>query len=271
MDLNVGEISAINFYLFGSLSIFINAVLIFVLYKRSLRAVGAFKYLMITSAALDASFSLVSIIACPIFMAVDMMNSVLIMKGGFVLPSTTGRVSLALFLFLLCQSIVTPPCLFVFRYLQICRPKFLAFHQYRLRFLLLIPLVISATTCALLCFASWPTAFDRDHFESMVKNITEETDQGFLIATLSFSIPFILIHIPFYLCILAPLAHITSGILTTYLPYLFAWYPVINPLIVLCLIGEYRKYLLRKVMRISGKRYAPPASSTGTFLTTVRY
>ncbi|RCN46338.1 hypothetical protein ANCCAN_07632 [Ancylostoma caninum] len=121
MEPKVTGISAINFYFFGTLSVFINGVLIFVLYKRSLKAVGAFKYLMIGAAALDASFSLVSIIASPIFMAVDKMNSVLIMKGGFVLPSTIGRVSLALFLFLLCQSIVTPPCLFVFRYLQICR------------------------------------------------------------------------------------------------------------------------------------------------------
>ncbi|RCN46340.1 hypothetical protein ANCCAN_07634 [Ancylostoma caninum] len=187
MELNVNEISATNFYFFGVLSIFINATLIYVLYKRSLRAVGAFKYLMITSAALDASFSLVSIVASPIFMAVDIMDSVVIMKGGFVLPSTIGCVSLILFLFLLCQSIVTPPCLFVFRYLQICRAKFLAYHQNHLRFLLIIPLIISATTCALLCFASWPTAFDRDNFEPLVKNITEATGQGFLIATLSVS------------------------------------------------------------------------------------
>ncbi|KAL6737146.1 hypothetical protein Aduo_010816 [Ancylostoma duodenale] len=300
MDMNVSEISAINFYFCGILSILINAVLIFLLYRRSLRVVGAFKYLMMISAALDASFSLVSIIASPTFMAVDMMNSVLIMKGGFVLPGTVGCVSLVLFLLLLCQSIVTPPCLFVFRYLQICS---------------------HLTTCALLCVASWPTTFDRNKFEPLVRKITEETGQGFLIATLNldgsvyddiqsgimyadavlltfsmvsslvvmlfctksiivtllqinstntrrlqiqlykillmqFSIPFVLIHIPFYLCILAPLVHITSGIFTAYLPYLFAWYPVINPLIVLCLIG---------------KRYPPPVSSTGSVLTIVRY
>ncbi|EYB94665.1 hypothetical protein Y032_0168g162 [Ancylostoma ceylanicum] len=187
MNINVDGITAINFYFFGTLSVIINAVLIFVLYKRSLRAVGAFKYLMISSAALDALFSLASIVASPIFMAVDVMHSVLIMKGGFDLPSTLGCVSLAVFLFLLCQSIVTPPCLFVFRYLQICRPKFLAYHQKSLRFLLVIPILISSTTCALLCVASWPTAFDKAHFELLVKNITEATGQGFLIATLSVS------------------------------------------------------------------------------------
>ncbi|KAE9418777.1 hypothetical protein Angca_001744, partial [Angiostrongylus cantonensis] len=56
----------------------------------------------------------------------------------------------------------------------------------------------------------------------------------------SLGVPFIFVHIPFYVCILAPLMNITVGLFNTYLPYLFALYPLPNPLIVFYFVADTR-------------------------------
>uniref|UniRef100_A0A0K0DKX7 G_PROTEIN_RECEP_F1_2 domain-containing protein n=1 Tax=Angiostrongylus cantonensis TaxID=6313 RepID=A0A0K0DKX7_ANGCA len=104
--------SSINFYLFGVLSIIFNATLIYVLLKRSLTPIGTYKYLMIASSLLDALLSFTSIFALPVL---------LIIGNGFILPRRLTVIAVILSLLLLYQSILIPPCLFIFRYLQICR------------------------------------------------------------------------------------------------------------------------------------------------------
>ncbi|VDM64526.1 unnamed protein product [Angiostrongylus costaricensis] len=64
-------------------------------------------------------------------------------------------------------------------------------------------------------------------------------------------VPFIFVHIPFYVCILAPLMNITVGLFNTYLPYLFALYPVLNPLIVFYFVADIRNYVVQKLKIIS--------------------
>ncbi|RCN46341.1 hypothetical protein ANCCAN_07635 [Ancylostoma caninum] len=114
--------SAINSYVFGVISIVVNSLLIYVIQKRRSRVIGAYKHMMTACAILDICFSAVYILASPTFAATSEMSALLIVNGGFLpLSVKLDRVLLVLFVLLLCQSLVTPPCLFVFRYLQICR------------------------------------------------------------------------------------------------------------------------------------------------------
>ncbi|ETN85460.1 hypothetical protein NECAME_16757 [Necator americanus] len=62
---NAGEVSAINSYVFGGISICLNSFLISVICYRSVEVMGSYKYMMITSAILDLLFSALFIVACP--------------------------------------------------------------------------------------------------------------------------------------------------------------------------------------------------------------
>ncbi|KAK6030613.1 hypothetical protein OSTOST_03244 [Ostertagia ostertagi] len=73
-------------------------------------------------------------------------------------------------------------------------------------------------------------------------------------------IPFLFIHVPFYLCVLAPLVHVDTGVASDFLPFLFAWSPAINPLIVMYFVRDYRKFVLSKVMRL--RRDIPSATNS---------
>ncbi|EPB77011.1 hypothetical protein ANCCEY_03919 [Ancylostoma ceylanicum] len=196
------------------------------------------------------------------------MSSLLIVKGGLEMPMHFRRVTLVLFIVLLCQSIVTPPCLFVFRYLQICKSNFLTNNYGHLKFLLIIPVLMSGTASLMLCYASWPTEFDLKFFKDIAYEINVKRTTDFLVASLEavkknvssklrhlqievyrsliaqFTVPFLLIHLPFYLCVLAPLVRVRTGVVSDYLPFLFAWSPAINPIVVLYFVRDYRRYLL---------------------------
>ncbi|KAL6737144.1 hypothetical protein Aduo_010814 [Ancylostoma duodenale] len=305
----VGQVSTANTYVFGAASICLNSLLILVIYFRSLKVIGSFKYMMIVSTVFDILYSAVYILASPTFAAVEEMSSLLIVKGGLEMPMHFRRVTLVLFIILLCQSIVTPPCLFVFRYLQMCKSNFLANNYGHLKFLLIIPVLMSGTASLMLCYASWPTEFDLKFFKDIAYEINVKRTTDFLVASLEkkgdiwvqlqsyamvavsiylvflmlitlgimiyctrsiiqavkknvssklrhlqvevyrsliaqFTVPFLLIHLPFYLCVLAPLVRLRTGVVSDYLPFLFAWSPAINPIVVLYFVREYRRYLL---------------------------
>ncbi|WKY07653.1 hypothetical protein Q1695_007258 [Nippostrongylus brasiliensis] len=55
-----------------------------------------------------------------------------------------------------------------------------------------------------------------------------------------FIVPFLCIHTPFYVCLLAPLCHVDTGLAADYLPILFACSPALNPLIILYLVRDLR-------------------------------
>ncbi|VDO23045.1 unnamed protein product, partial [Heligmosomoides polygyrus] len=102
-------------------------------------------------------------------------SALLMVNGGFVLPEIWGRVLLIIFIFLLCHSIILPPCLFVFRYLQICRYDMVS------------PTFLSVWTCGTLCFAAWPTPSDLKHFAPIAFEINVRRNTTFLVATLHVS------------------------------------------------------------------------------------
>ncbi|EPB77013.1 hypothetical protein ANCCEY_03921 [Ancylostoma ceylanicum] len=73
-----------------------------------------------------------------------------------------------------------------------------------------------------------------------------------------FASPFILLHIPFYISVLAPLFEGRTGEASNYFPFLFAWCPAINPLIAIYFVREYRH------------RKKTPSSCSTLFLAEIR-
>ncbi|KIH42855.1 hypothetical protein ANCDUO_27155, partial [Ancylostoma duodenale] len=61
----VGQVSTANTYVFGAASICLNSLLILVIYFRSLKVIGSFKYMMIVSTVFDILYSAVYILASP--------------------------------------------------------------------------------------------------------------------------------------------------------------------------------------------------------------
>ncbi|KAK6752710.1 hypothetical protein RB195_003868 [Necator americanus] len=304
-------LSTINSYIFGVISILLNTLLIYVIHKRCPKVIGAYKYMMTACAIFDICFSIVYIVVSPTFAATPEMSALLIVNGGFLMSSDWGLMLLIVFVWLLCQSLVTPACLFVFRYLQICRSNYIVQRVQWLRCFLIVPFLTSSSTCALLCFAAWPTQFDLEYFTSIAYAINVNGNTTFLVATLhnptnanilealqSYTLyaaifcivlvmvtsmitmifcskkiicvvmhttsgntrqlhiqlcktlvaqsacPFLLLHVPFYVSILAPLFEGRTGEASNYFPFLFAWCPAINPLITICFMREFRQFIL---------------------------
>ncbi|EFO95615.1 CRE-SRM-4 protein [Caenorhabditis remanei] len=61
-----------------------------------------------------------------------------------------------------------------------------------------------------------------------------------------FFCPLIFIQVPFYYSVLGPIAGLSQGLLTDFLPLLFAWDPVINTLAIFILNSEIRNALIGK-------------------------
>ncbi|KAJ1347979.1 hypothetical protein KIN20_003181 [Parelaphostrongylus tenuis] len=237
------------------------------------------------------------------FAATPKMSALMIVNGGIEMPTICGRILLVIFVFLFCQSIIIPPTMFVFRYLQICRKCTLQQSFRWLKYFFMGSFLFSTAVCGMICFAAWPTALDLEIFSKIAYEINVARDTTFLVATLkkggeafdklqtimlltgiicvivmmivTMSVmifcstriiyaamkeasvntrqtqlqlyktlvaqsvsPFILLHLPFYISILAPLFEGRTGEASNYFPFLFAWCPVVNPLLVLFLMRE---------------------------------
>ncbi|PIC33186.1 hypothetical protein B9Z55_013259 [Caenorhabditis nigoni] len=79
-----------------------------------------------------------------------------------------------------------------------------------------------------------------------------------LLLFVQFIFPFITIHIPFYVAFILPFVDIEFSNLSSKLPYMFAWCPAINPILVICMI----KSICDKLLNRKG------TPVTGTTLTT---
>uniref|UniRef100_A0A1I7WI96 G_PROTEIN_RECEP_F1_2 domain-containing protein n=1 Tax=Heterorhabditis bacteriophora TaxID=37862 RepID=A0A1I7WI96_HETBA len=65
-SVDIGDISTLNSFITGGISVVLNVTLIIVIYNRSLKAIGAYKYLMITVTLLDILLSVTYILASPV-------------------------------------------------------------------------------------------------------------------------------------------------------------------------------------------------------------
>uniref|UniRef100_A0A7I4YNQ2 G_PROTEIN_RECEP_F1_2 domain-containing protein n=1 Tax=Haemonchus contortus TaxID=6289 RepID=A0A7I4YNQ2_HAECO len=307
MSVAQSGLSTINSLVFGIISVMLNIFLIYVVRKRAARLFGAYKHTMTACAVFDIIFSVVYIICSPTFAATPEKSALLIVNGGFEIPTTWGRSLIVVFVLLLCNSIVIPPCLFVFRYLQICRTSYLEHHL--LRYSFIVPFLISSSICGMICFAAWPTESDIEYFTCIAYDINVEGNFTFLVASLQkddtsseklrsdtllagtitvvvllvvamvtiilcarritatvkknnsihtrrldmqlrrtlfaqAASPFLLLHLPFYVSILGPLFEARTGEASNYFPFLFAWCPAINPFLTLCIVTDFRHFVL---------------------------
>ncbi|VDO55373.1 unnamed protein product [Haemonchus placei] len=61
--------------------------------------------------------------------------------------------------------------------------------------------------------------------------------------------PFLLLHLPFYVSILGPLFEARTGEASNYFPFLFAWCPAINPILTLCIVTDFRQFVVSVLKR----------------------
>ncbi|EFP04930.1 hypothetical protein CRE_10702 [Caenorhabditis remanei] len=67
-----------------------------------------------------------------------------------------------------------------------------------------------------------------------------------LLLFVQFIFPFITIHIPFYTAFILPYLDLEYNDLSSKLPFMFAWCPAINPILVICMIKNVRDTLLNR-------------------------
>ncbi|CAI5449613.1 unnamed protein product [Caenorhabditis angaria] len=65
-----------------------------------------------------------------------------------------------------------------------------------------------------------------------------------IVLLVQFTLPFLTIHIPFYLTFIMPLLNISSTEFSVYLPFLYSWCPALNPIIVLIMVKTIRDKIL---------------------------
>ena len=66
LQMNVGSITTINSFVFGSISICMNTLLMVIIYNAALKVIGVYRYMLIAATILDISLSIVYIIASPV-------------------------------------------------------------------------------------------------------------------------------------------------------------------------------------------------------------
>ncbi|VDL77667.1 unnamed protein product [Nippostrongylus brasiliensis] len=222
-------------------SIILNLLLIILLRANAKRVVGLYHNMMIGSAVYDTLFSIMFIIAAPTLTAKVEEQSVFILKAGIPMPLSAGRFILVCWVFFLSVSIAVSPCHFIFRYIQVCMP--LSSYNKRTYSVLLVPIVMASIGGTMLSFSSWPSRAVIVYFEHLMYPFHFHGAKSFLVASLDarqFIVPFLCIHTPFYVCLLAPLCHVDTGLAADYLPILFACSPALNPLIILYLVRDLR-------------------------------
>ncbi|CAI5449763.1 unnamed protein product [Caenorhabditis angaria] len=57
---------------------------------------------------------------------------------------------------------------------------------------------------------------------------------------LQFALPFLTIHIPFYICFILPFIDLENATMSNYLPFLFSWCPAINPILIIFSVRSIR-------------------------------
>ncbi|ULT94281.1 hypothetical protein L3Y34_003628 [Caenorhabditis briggsae] len=179
-------------------------------------------------------------------MYLDETKALYIAKGGFDLPIDIGCILLILFLVFVVTSCTGPAV----QYLQVthllCSPVQKT-HSVLRTMITLIPLFVAVPTSILIFNGYVPNEYEKEISKDMILVITGKNDCSFLMAAEEkFIFPFITIHIPFYVAFILPFADIEFNNLSSKLPYMFAWCPAINPILVICMIKSIRDKLLNR-------------------------
>ncbi|KAK5973899.1 hypothetical protein GCK32_022204, partial [Trichostrongylus colubriformis] len=112
------------------------------------------------------------------------MSSVLFIKGGFRLPLLYGRCLLVIWIILLCTSIIVPPCLFVFQYIQVCRAQWMTLYGRRSFSLFLIPFGLAWSAASMLIVSAYPNDHDLAYFDDIASHMYMNEPRAYLVACL---------------------------------------------------------------------------------------
>ncbi|VDO28273.1 unnamed protein product [Haemonchus placei] len=157
------------------------------------------------------------------------------------------------------------------------RAQWMTVYGRRSLLLFLTPIAIAWSAASILITSAYPDVHDVAYFDDIALHLYLNEPRAYLVASfrvslhimniyqffsrsfssnhflnflmflkvtpkfsLQFTIPFLYIQIPFCLCCLAPLLRMETDRIADYLPFLFAWSPVLNPIVVMYFVKDLR-------------------------------
>ncbi|CAO4373284.1 unnamed protein product [Caenorhabditis nigoni] len=107
---------------------------------------------------------------------------------------------------------------------------------------ILIIMVLSVITVVVCAFK-----VQKQMKAKMMSDVAKKSqNQINMILFLQFALPFLTIHVPFYVSFILPMFDIENSFLSTNLPFLFSWCPAINPILVIFMVKNVRDKMFCK-------------------------
>ncbi|CAP37187.1 Protein CBG20081 [Caenorhabditis briggsae] len=219
----------------GIISLFANCLLIYLTTKVKSYS-DTVKWCQYYSCCFRLAFSLLVVISAPTIMYLNEVKSLFIVKGGIKIATNIGCILLNLFLVFVVTS-CTGPAVQYLKITYLLSSPVLKNHSVLRAMITLIPLFVAIPTSILIFNGYMPNEYEKEISKDLIQEITGENNNAFLIESEEmFIFPFITIHIPFYVAFILPFADIELNNISSKLPYMFAWCPAINPIMVICMI-----------------------------------
>ncbi|EGT36152.1 CBN-SRM-1 protein [Caenorhabditis brenneri] len=119
--------------------------------------------------------------------------------------------------------------------------------------LYILAVLVITTVVSLVC---WIIIKMEIHRGSKSSNSMKSQQQLNTVLIVQFTLPFLTIHIPFYVSFLMPLFRVETSHLSIYLPYLFSWCPALNPILVLIMVKSIREKAFSGFYNKSGNNHS---------------
>ncbi|KAF1757028.1 hypothetical protein GCK72_013483 [Caenorhabditis remanei] len=249
----------INSYLSGFISFIFNILLIYSTskikaYTKSVR------FSMYSMSVLRLAFSATIVLTCPVIIYSKSIKSLYIIKNGFNFPVAIGDGFLALFVAFIVMSCNGPAV----QYLQVAHLLSTSSRKELSKTISIMPIAVVMASLILIFFGYIPPFYEIHLSSFLLEKLAEHGDTAYLIVTvrlkqmkirfsvssvskksqeqlnmallLQFILPFITIHIPFYIIVVLPFFGIAGRILADQVLYLFCWCPAINPILVIAMV-----------------------------------
>ncbi|CAI2351902.1 unnamed protein product [Caenorhabditis sp. 36 PRJEB53466] len=113
--------------------------------------------------------------------------------------------------------------------------------------LYILAVLVISTVISVIC---WLIIKRQIQHGAMSANSVKAQQQLNTVLIVQFTLPFLTIHIPFYVSFLMPLFRVETSHLSIYLPYLFSWCPALGPIVVLIMVESIREKVFAK--KVSG-------------------
>ncbi|CAJ0576780.1 unnamed protein product, partial [Mesorhabditis spiculigera] len=245
VDLLINKIARFNAFGVGALSIFLNLLLLYCINAKSTKHMAQYRVIMMIMCGFNIKFSIVHMLSVPTVHIHEL--DLLILNTGYIKDVMLGRILLVFFVFSFAQTIVLIASHFANRYLIICKSHFILHYStciYAIGFIISYFAIISWT--AIFCIAVWPR---RPEMEDLSANRGDRL-QSQLFRCLVFQtlVPIICAHLPIYLAFVLPMFGTRDSILDL-LPLPIAWYPAIDPIVVIFNVRSY-KHQIFQLLRI---------------------